>query len=166
MPAGEYMVSSHAGDFTFTLSGDAWTMVAYTSEILSLRDGDEWIAFMSGEIRLREGDDIEMTSDAQRARTFLKGVQGLVVTSVEDPQQIGELGTVGFDVSNEGRKTVQLWGLGNTSGMYTLDPGAAVRMLWADVAGTAFVIALEAPVEGLPDFVDSMDGVVESVAFD
>lgn len=166
MPAGAYIVESRAGEFTFQLSGDAWTFVAYIPEILSLRAEDEWIAFMSGEIRLRKGDEVEMTSKAQRAQNFLASLRGISVTAIEGPQQVDGLDAVVFDVFNEGNRTTQMWGLGLTSGQYTLDPGAAVRMIWVDVDGTPFVIALEAPAAQLPDFVAETAAMVESVTFD
>lgn len=166
MLAGEYRASSLAGDFTFRLIGEAWSMVAYTPEILSLRSTDNWLAFMSGEIRLRKGDAIEMSTDPARAQDRLATFPGITVTPADEPVTIGAQDAVAFDVTNTGDETVQLWGLGNTSGMYSLDPGASVRMLWVDRDGIPFILALEAPTESFASFLSDSQAVIDSIAFD
>lgn len=165
MPAGDYIASSLVGEYTFSLPGDGWTLVADVPEILSLRAGDQWLAFMSGEIRLRQGDEVEMTSKAGRAMKVIESFPGISVSAVDAPVQVGGRDAVVFDVSNAGKETTMLFGLGNTSGMYLLDPGASVRMIWTDVDGTPFVVALEAPTQSFESFLAGAQPIVDSVRF-
>jgi hypothetical protein len=166
MFAGEYRATSLAGDFRFRLIGEVWTKVAYKPEILSLRITDDWVVFMSGEVRLREGDGIEMSTDPAQAQAALKALSGIAVTKVDDRATIGGHDAVVFDVANSGDETTQLWGLGDGPGMYFLDPGASVRMHWVDVDGTPFILALEAPTRSFEAFLADSVPVVESITFD
>jgi hypothetical protein len=166
VPAGTYHAANFDGGITFRLHGDVWTAVAYTPEILSFQITTDWAVFMSGEIRLRSGDEIKMTTEPATARRFLSKLPGIEVTPVDETVVIDGAEALVFDVSNTGTDTTQLWGMGNTSGIYSLDPGVSVRMHWLDRDGTPFILALESPDVSFPAFIEDSTVIIESIVFD
>lgn len=164
MPAGEYHASTLIGGMTFQLIGDGWTNVAYEPEILSLQSGANWVAFMSGEIRVGLGAT-EMTSDADDAQALIDEIRGITVTPA-DPGSIDGQEAIAFDIANTGNRTRQLWGMGATSGRYSLDPGASLRVYWVDRSGQPFLAAFEAPAASFDAFLTESQPILESIAFD
>ena len=164
MPAGEYHASTLDGGFTFLLVGDGWMNVAYEPEILSLQSEADWIAFMTGEIRIGRGA-IEMTSDVEDAQAGIEELPGITVEPAV-PGTIDGLDAVVFDITNTGARTRQLWGMGQTSGIYSLDPGPLLRVYWVDRSGVPFLVALEAPAASFDAFLTEAQPILDSIAFD
>jgi hypothetical protein len=165
MFAGQYHASKFDGGITFTLIGEVWTSVAYEPEILSVQIGDAWVVFMSGALRIASGDSFEMSSDVVKTQALLAKLPGITVKPAE-PVTIDGQKAVVFDVANTGTGTVQLWGLGQTSGRYMLDPATSVRMHWVDRSGVPFVLALEESTRSFASFLGDSQPIIAGVAFD
>ena len=166
MAAGEYHASRIAGGMTFRLVGDGWTNVAYVPEILSLRSTNDWVAFMFDELRIEQDDAFKMTTDPEVAQRLIAKLPGIKVTPIDDPIEIDGRDALVFDIANTGTETMVLLGLGDTSGMYSLDPEASVRMHWIDIDGTPFILALEAPTASFEAFLAEAQPILDSIAFD
>ena len=71
-----------------------------------------------------------------------------------------------FEVANAATDTTTLWSIGQTSAIYSLDPGSALRVYWVDRAGRRSSWSLEATSVRLPLLVEDAQVVIDSIAFD
>jgi hypothetical protein len=166
VPAGSYHASGFDGGMTFRIHGDVWTNGTYQTEMLSLHIAEEWVVFMSGEVNVRTGDGSKLTTDPAVARRTLGKLPDIEVTPVDETPVIDGSEAEVFEVANVGTNTTVLWSIGQTSAIYSLDPGSALRLFWVDRGGTPFLLALEATSVRLPLLVEDSQVVLDSIAFD
>lgn len=166
MQGGDYHAPLVDGGISFRLIDGTWQLVAYQKEILSLRSGNNWIGFLSGNVQVFRPGGPKVVKDAVTAQDAMSILPGFKVTPVDGVVSIDGHDAVAFDVENTADASITVLAIEMSSARYGLDPGAVVRFYWVQGDAGTFLVAIEAPKDTFAQSVGAAAPMLATIRFD